>query len=92
MRPHYSQSSRENASEASRVLGWLRVLAIESIDMVYFQLLRAWAPPKRRFYSSWNYFYFPEIFSQEELRIHAIRRGDGKYFTAKTQVCSQPFR
>ena len=41
---------------------------------------------------SWNYFYFPEIFSQEKLRIHAIRRGDGKHFTAKTQVCSQVYQ
>ena len=29
------------ASEALRVLFWLRVLAIESIDMVSFELLRA---------------------------------------------------
>ena len=35
---------------------WLRVN--ETIE-----LLRAWAPPKKRFYSSWNYLYFPEIFS-----------------------------
>ena len=54
--------------------------------MVCFELLHAWGPPKRRFYSSWNSLYFPEIFSQRKLRIHAIRRGDGKQLTAK--VCS----
>ena len=54
--------------------------------MVCFELLHAWGPPKRRFDSSWNSLYFPEIFSQRTLRIHAIRRGNGKYFTAK--VCS----
>ena len=45
------------ASEASRVLFWLRVLAIESIDMACFELLHAWSRP---IYS----LYFPEIFSQ----------------------------
>ena len=54
--------------------------------MVCFELLHAWGPPKRRFYSTWNSLYFPEIFSQRKLRIHAIRRGDGKHLTAK--VCS----
>ena len=54
--------------------------------MVCFELLHARGPPKRRFYSSWNSLYFPEIFWQRKLRIHAIRRGDSKHFTAK--VCS----
>ena len=54
--------------------------------MVCFELLHAWGPPKRRFYSSWNSLYFAEIFSQRKLRIHAIRRGNGKHFTAK--ACS----
>ena len=43
-------------------------------------------PPKKRFSSSWNSLYFPAFFSQRKLRIHAIRRDDGKQFTAK--VCS----
>ena len=54
--------------------------------MVCIELLHARGPPKRRFYSSWNSLYFPEICSQRNLRIHAIRRGDGKHFTAK--LCS----
>ena len=64
-RPARVSVRESEASEASRVLFWLRVLAIESIDMVCFELLRAWAPPKRRFYSSWNYLNFPEIFHKE---------------------------
>ena len=71
--------ARSEASEASRILFWLRVLAIESIDMVCFELLRAWAPPKRRFCTSWNNLYFPEVFSQRKLRIHAMRRWEALY-------------
>ena len=56
--------------------------------MVCFELLRASAPPRRRFYSSLNYLYFPEIFSQRKLGIHVIWRGNGKYFTVKMPVCS----
>ena len=33
-------------------------------------------------------FTFPEISSQRKSRTHTIRRGDGKHFTAKMQVCS----
>ena len=68
-------------SEASRVLFWLRVLAIESIDTVCFELLHAWGPPKRRFYSRWNSPYFSEIFLQRKLRIHAhsARRWEAIY-------------
>ena len=73
------------ASEASRVLLWLRVLAIESIDIVCFELLLGWSPP-RDFTLTGTTFTFQKIFSQRKLRIHAIRRGDGKHFTAKVQV------
>ena len=75
-----------------RVFFRLLVLAIESIDMVCFELLRAWAPPRRRFYSSWNYLYFPEIFSQRKLRIHVMWHGNRKHFTVKMQVCSLHLR
>ena len=70
-------------SVGSGLVGESEASAIESIDMFCFELFRAWAPPKRRFYTSWNNLYFPEIFSQRKLGIHAIRRGDGKHFTAK---------
>ena len=59
--------------------------AIESIDMVCFELLLRWAPP-RDFTLTGTTFTFQKIFSQRKLRIHAIRRGDGKHFTAKVQV------
>ena len=39
-------------------------LAIESINVVHFELLRAWVPPKMRFYSSWN-FTFLRSFHKE---------------------------
>ena len=45
-----------------RVLFWrLHILAIESIDMVCFTLLRAWAPPKRRYYSSRSYLFTKKL-------------------------------
>ena len=53
--------------------------------MVCFELLLRWAPP-RDFTLTGTTFTFQKIFSQRKLRIHAIRRGDGKHFTAKVQV------
>ena len=53
--------------------------------MVCFELLLCWAPP-RDFTLTGTTFTFQKIFSQRKLRIHAIRRGDGKHFTAKVQV------
>ena len=53
--------------------------------MVCFELLLRWAPP-RDFTLTGTTFTFQKIFLQRKLRIHAIRRGDGKHFTAKVQV------
>ena len=74
------------ASEASRVLLWLRVLAIESIDIVCFELLLRWSPPRD---FNRNYLYFPENLFTKKVKDSrdSARRWDALHSkSAKVQV------
>ena len=75
----FSLHERE-ACEASRVLFCLRVLAIESIDIVCFDLLLA----QRRFNSSRDGSWLSSVcqgFNEERNELKGFGRGEWKHFT-----------